>query len=206
MADGNSMMAGNLAFKFIGNFVSGNRAAAQALNQYTRGLQQDAMRWDQNTADNKAIADANLTNQIRTGFKVGLLNVQRAQAKKQAMEQGFDIGKMRQQVLGAVTANAAAAGTIGSSVDAVVGDIEQKVGDARIKAGENFEIQSENFDTQLSDIVTQGHDVLRSAENLSMIKSQAPDLSGTGWGSALLNSAIDVGGDYMSQAMKLGMG
>lgn len=201
---GDGITAGSLAFKFIGNYIAGNKASAMALNQQTLGMQQEAEAWDRNAADNKAIGEANLTNQIRTGYKAGLLNVQRAQAKKRSMQEGSDLGRAAQQALGAATANAAAAGSIGSSVDAVVGDIYQKVDEAAAQLGANYEQQSDNFDTQLTDLLTQGHDVIRAASKATVRKT--PKAQTTGIGEAFTGAVIDVAGEYLSAAMKLGLG
>lgn len=194
----------SFAFKAIGGFIAGNKASAAALNQQTLGMQQEAAAWDRNSADNKAIGEANLTNQIRTGYKVGLLNVQRAQAKKRAMQDGFDLSKTAEQALGSANANAAAAGQIGASVDAVTNDIQSKVDDAAAQMGANYEQTSDNFDTQLTDLLNQGHDVLRAASKITVQKT--PIAQTTGIGEALLGAAIDVGGNYLSQKMKLGLG
>lgn len=198
------LTAGSFAFKLVGNIISGNRAAAQQYQQYAQQMQQQKFAYDRNTADNKAIAEANLTNTIRTGFRVGILNVQRAQAKKKAIQDGFDVSVTRQQALGAANANAAAAGTIGSSVDAVANDIEQRVGQATNNIATNFEQTEVNFDTQLQDMLWSAQDALRSPEKIDMITPTMP--SGFSWGEAIAGAAIDVGADYASAAMKLGLG
>jgi hypothetical protein len=162
------------------------------------------MEADNNTADNKAIAEANLTNTIRTGYRVGMLNVQAAQAKKRAIEQGYDISVTREQALGAATANAAAAGTIGSSVAAVASDIESKVGQATNRVADNLDMTELNEGTQLNDILNAGHDVLRSPEKLNIIQPNSP--AGFSWSGAFLNAAIDMGEQYLGSKMNLGLG
>lgn len=202
--DPTTAMGGSFAFKLVGNIISGNKAAAQQYQQYTQALQQQQQAWDQNSADNKAIAEANLTNTIRTGYKAGLLNVQRAQAKKKAIEDGYDLSVQREQALGAANANAAAAGTIGSSVAAVTSDIEQKVGEAKNQIADNYDQAQENFDTSEQDLVWQGQDGLRAPRKLSMTTLDAP--SGFSLGEAVLGAALDVGSSYMSQKMSLALG
>lgn len=197
-------MAGQFAFKVLGNVIGGNRAAAQAYQAYAQQMQQNTIAAENNKADNEAIAQANLTNTIRTGYRVGMLNVQRAQAKKAAIEQGYDLSVTRQQALGAQNANAAAAGSIGSSVAAAASDIERKAGMALNKVGDNLDTTEMNEDTTLQDIINNGTDSLRSAEKLNLVNPNMP--SGFSWGSAIAGAAIDMGEQYLSSKMKLGLG
>lgn len=190
--------------KALGNFISGNKKSAENLHRRTQGLIQEESAWNQNADTNKAINEANLTNQIRTGYKVGLLNVQAAHAKKKAMQDGFDISRTRQQVLGAATANAAAAGTVGASVDAVVQDINSKVSEAQAHADVNYEQTADNFSTQLTDLIAQGQDVLRHAAKVTV--QRTPEAVTYGFGEALAGAAIDAAGQYFGAQMNLGLG
>jgi hypothetical protein len=171
---------------------------------YAAGLQEEALQWNQNVGANKAVAEANLQNTIRTGFKVGLLNVQRAQAKKNALQQGINLSRSVLQVTGAATANAAAAGTIGSSVDAVITDINMREGEALAQMDTDYQIQSDNFDTQLHDLLISGMDQLQSADNTSVRKTTKPN--DIGFGEVLAGAAIQAAGSYISSKMTLGLG
>lgn len=202
-ADGYTMAA-QFAMKFVGNVINGNAAATQRYQQYTQALQQQQLSWDKNSADNQAIAEANLTNTIRTGYRVGMLNLQRAQAKKKAVQDGYDISVTKQQALGAATANAAAAGSIGSSVAAVASDIEQKVGQAVNQTADNYEQTESNFDTGLQDVLWNGQDALKSPEKAYMTKLNAPQ--GFSYLGAAFDAGMEMGSEYLSSKMSLGLG
>lgn len=204
MAGDGYTMAAQFAMKFVGNVINGNAAATQRYNQYTQALQQQQLSWDKNSADNQAIGEANLKNTIRTGYRAGLLNLQRAQAKKKAIQDGYDISVTRQQALGAASANAAAAGSIGSSVDAVASDIEQKVGKAVNQTADNFEQTNANFDTAQQDILWNGQDAMRSPEKAYMTKLNAPQ--GFSYLGAAFDAGMEMGSEYLSQKMSLGLG
>jgi hypothetical protein len=196
-------MAAQFAMKFVGNVINGNAAATDRYQKYTQALQQQQLTWDKNSADNQAIAEANLTNTIRTGYRVVILNLQRAQAKKKAIQDGYDVSVQRQQALGAATANAAAAGTIGPSVDAVANDIEQKISAAQTSLAENLDQTNENLDTALHDIVTNGEDTLRSPEKAYMTKLNAP--KGFSYLGAAFDAGMEMGEEYLSSKMSLGL-
>lgn len=198
------MLAGMFAMNAIGGIVSGNRNAAGQYAQTAQGYQQEAQGWVKNQADNKAIAEANLTNQIRTGYRVGLMNVQMGQAKKRIMQEGLDLSKMREQALGAATANAAAAGTIGPSVDAVIGDIEQRTQQASAALSADAEQTADNFGTQLTEMLWAGEDALRSPETHYAIRNAMPQ--GFKASEAIFGALIDTAGSYMSAKMTLGLG
>lgn len=198
------MLAGMFAMNAIGGIVSGNRNAAAQYAQAAQGYQQEAQGWVKNQADNKAIAEANLTNQIRTGYRVGLLNVQMGQAKKRIMQEGLDLSKMREQALGAATANAAAAGTIGPSVDAVINDIEQRTQQASAAMSADAEQTADNFGTQLTEMLWAGEDALRSPETHYAIRNAMPQ--GFKASEAIVGALIDTAGSYMSAKMTLGLG
>jgi len=184
--------------------LGASNANKSALAQQRAGSQTEAAQWGQNVSQNKAIAEANLQNTIRTGFKAGMLNVQRGQAKQAALKKGFDLSKSVQQVMGAATANAAAAGSVGASVDAVMSDIDQKAADARTQLGDDYAAQSDNFDMQLHDLIVSGQDALQSASFASV--RETPQAQTTSFGEALLGSAVQVVGNYASKKISLGLG
>lgn len=197
-------LVGMAAVSVAQGVAGANAANTAGKNARVNGLRQEALQWDQNAADNKAIGEANLTNIIRTGYKVGLLNVQRAQAKKRAMQDGITLSRNRLSTIGAATANSAAAGTVGSSVDAVINDIESKVGEAAAQMDADDSQQSDNFDTQLYDILMSGQDHNRAAATTNVNKT--PEFKEVGLGSVLINSAAQVGGAYFGAKMSLGLG
>lgn len=197
-------MVAGAAITVVGGVISSKKANKQSAAQYTDQLADTKIAWDQNTAENKAIGEANLTNTIRTGYKVGLLNVQQAQSKKLALEKGFDTSVQGKQALGATTANAAASGTIGNSVDAVVSDIQSKIGEANIQQISDFAVETQNFETMLHDILTQGQDSLQSGHNIHVRSPKAPQLIGTG--DILAGAVLKAGSKYASDYMSLGLG
>lgn len=190
------------------NYLQGKQAAKarnqQEVQSQIIAAQDEQAQWDQNLADNRAIQEANLLNTIRTGYRSGILAIQRAQGRQAAADAGLSIGQTAASLTGAVTANAAAAGTIGPSVDAVVDDIRMKSNDARARNMQDFLQGEENFDTQLHDILTQGEDVLRSSVKTRV--RQAQDAKYISDSEVLASTLINTAGSYISSQMSLGLG
>ena len=170
----------------------------------TLGYTQEKLGWEENIAQNKAISEANLQSTIRTGYKVGLANLQIAQAKKLAIQNGTDLHKNVLKVMGAATANAAAAGTVGSSVDAIVSDLAMQEADAKAVQDSDYEIQTQNFDTQLHDILMSGQDALKSAATANV--QRGTEFKTTGMLESVTGSLIQVGTQYIGAKMQLGLG
>lgn len=179
-------MAGSAAVTTLSTGMAGSASAKQANKQSVR--------------ENQAIIKANVANTIRTGYRVGLANMQRGLQKKQAVQHGFDISKAGVEALGQVNANAAAAGSIGASVDAVANDVKMKVGEAQAEAQNQSEIDAENFKTQIAGIVTEGMDSLQGAT-----KSNAQSASSI-WGGALASGVSQFASSYLTSKMNLGVG
>lgn len=187
-----------------GAVLSGQAQNKAALGAYAGGAQNEALAWTQNIADNKAIAEANLQNMIRTGYKTGLMNIQRAQSKKQAAEAGISLNRSALQLKSAATANSAAAGAIGTSVDAVLLDIASKTQEAQNNIDVNYIQQEENFDVQLHDILSAGIDSQRAAASINV--RQTPDADTSHIGANVLGALVNVAGSYVSSKMSLGLG
>ncbi len=102
--------------------------------------------------ENEARAETNLKNKIRAGYRTGLVNLQQGIYKKNAAQQGFDMAANRAEALGQVNANAAASGTIGSSVDAVAQDIDIKIGSLEARQRDDFDLAMFNFQVQRDEI------------------------------------------------------
>lgn len=193
----------------VGSQVVGGMAAADAANANSRaarlaGLQDNKARWEENAATNKTIAETNLQNQIRTGYRIGILNVQRGQAKKAAAQSGINLGKSKLQALSAANANAAATGSIGSSVDAVVLDIEMQAEQADASIVEDQRIMQSNYDTSFADIIKAGEDALQSPEQISVRDVAAA--REIGMGEVVLGAVANTAGQYAGQIMSLGLG
>lgn len=195
-------LLGSLAMS-AGQSLLGNSAANKAATQ--QGItnnQREAAAWDNQSATNTAIGASNLQNVIRTGYKVGLLNVQRAQAKKAAFQQGIDLSRSALSASGSAVANAAASGSIGSSVSAVEHDIQMRVDEAGAQMGADYEVAELNFDTMLHDILTSGQDSIASPVT-GMVES-APPVNTSSAAKALLGAAVTTAGQFYQAKMSLG--
>lgn len=167
---------GAAAITVVSSVAQGNAAASSASKV--------------SVAENEAVIKSNLKNTIRTGYRVGLLNMQRGIAKREAVQQGFEITKQGESALGQVTANAAAAGTIGSSADAVVSDVKQKIGEAEAALQNKSEIDMSNYNTQLENITFEGNQAIQ--------ESRKSNIQSTGdiWGGALMAGASSLASNY----------
>lgn len=183
--------------KALGAARSANKANEQAARDYVNQL-------DQVTSANEQIAATNLQNTIRTGYRVGILNVQRGAAKAEAVKMGFGVTAKAQQVLGSNAANAAASGGVGNSVDAVVADISKKVDEAQLDVQDQYDDANYNFDTQLNDMIQNGQDALQTPYKIPKGPKYGNAL-GAALGS-LASSAVQYGAQYASANMSLGLG
>lgn len=184
---------GPMTWAIASSVLSGLGAANSAKKQ-------NKMLARQNIAENEAIIKANVANTIRTGYRVGLLNIQRGLTRRQMQQKGFDITAATQSALGATNANAAASGTIGASVDAVVNDIRMKQGEAQAQLQNDFEIEEMNFNTQLTELVHQGLDAVQAPSKLKLASNK--DIMGN----ALLAGLTTFGSMYAQSKFDLGLG
>jgi len=181
-------------------------SAAQAAQQKNASSAANSQAYTQSlkgvTAQNQAIEAANTANVIRTGYRVGLVNLQTARLKQQAIEQGFDTSVQGVQALGATQAQAAASGTVGNSVDAAVTDIQKKQDEAQIHQDEAFTQMLENQNLTIEQIVQQGQDALQSARDVNdTVPHYNPNDS---FKAALVAGAGTALSIYSSQSMSLG--
>lgn len=198
------MMVGSAAITVGKGAIAGNKANIAGAKGSALSFENERRGWEENVAQNKAVDEANIQSTIRTGYRVGLANLQQAQAKKLAIANGTDLRKNKLKVLGAATANAAAAGGIGASVDAVLQDIEQQSFEAASNLGADYEVQVANFETQLHDILMSGQDALKSSVKANVEQGTAyTPISDT---EILVKAAVDIGSQYMSAKMALGTG
>jgi hypothetical protein len=147
-------------------------------------------------AENRAIRKANKINTDRTGFQVGLLNVQRGQQVRQQIQNKADLGSSELSVAGTASNNAAAAGNVGASADAVQSDIQMRFDRARAELAQAGEVEALNFNTQLYSTLEQGIDNLQ----------QARKVESKGIGEMLLTTGLQMGGQYLGAKMQLGLG
>lgn len=169
--------------------------AMAAVSAISSGQQQGAQQ-KAATAQNKAIREANRENTIKTGFQVGLLNVQRGQRLMQRTQRMAEVGQGELIEAGAAGNNAAAAGTVGASVDAVQQDIELKFDRMRDSLELENEIEAFNYNTALHDVLQGGQDKL-----VDYVRPGGQS------GYAILGqAAISTAGSYYGSKMSLGLG
>lgn len=144
--------------------ASASAANTQAYKDYINTV-------NQTMEQNRAIGEANTLNTIRTGYKVGLLNLQSARLKEQAAMEGWDVSKKASEALSNAEAVGAASGNVGSSVDAVALDIRKKSAEAQIAVDNNWYDTLENQNLALNNIVQAGFDAIRTPITIPEIGS-----------------------------------
>lgn len=185
------------AMSVLGSASSGNKEAKAMANQSINENKQIIR-------GNDALVKANVANTIRTGYRVGLANLQRGLQKRQEVQQGFGISKAGTDALGQASANAAASGSIGASADAVLNDIHMKVGEAQAELQNQSELNTLNYNTQLSTLAMDGEAAIRS-DTLEPTTGKIPS-QGDIWGNALAVGVSSFATSYLSSKMKLGLG
>jgi hypothetical protein len=188
---------GTIAVAAVSSAMSASEGNKANSKNYLNALQD-------NIATNQAIEESNMVNQIRTGFQVGILNVQRGQRRSQAAGQKYKISQAAMEALGGAAANTAASGAVGSSADAVSIDIRKRSAEAVIESQANWEIAQFNFDVQLNDIIQSGMDSLQSGVR----PGEQPELKSVGGAAFMggLSAAASMGSSYMGAKMNLGLG
>ncbi len=195
---------GQAGLKFIGGYMQAGQDHINALQQATVRQQEREDALVDNAAMNKTIRDTNLQNSIRTGYKIGMLNVQRGEARKRASALGTNLIKQKLQAKGAATANAAASGSIGASVDAIASDIEMVAEQADASIEKDLAAAEYNQNAEMHSILEAGDDALQAA-----VTSRTRDVvkpkkrSST---SIFLETAIGAASTYASNKMTLGLG
>lgn len=150
--------------------------------------------------ESKAIMEANTKNFQATAFRVGMLNVQKAQEVRALEQRKFEAGAQEQAALGTSAVNAAASGTIGASVDAVQSDIQLAFDRVRAQISDENELNALNYNTALYDLITEG-------QNQTITSAQfrnAP--KGSNQLGMLGDAGMQIAGMYLSQKMDLGLG
>lgn len=189
--------AANAGFKALGAARGVNQANAAAARDYINQL-------DQVSSTNNQIAEMNLQNTIRTGYRVGILNVQRGAAKAEAVKLGYDVTAKAQRILSTDAANAAASGGVGSSIDAVANDATKKSSEALLDVQDQYDDTNFNFDMQLNDMIQNGKDSLQTPYKIPKGPKYGNAL-GAALGS-LASSAVSYGAQYAESNMSLGLG
>lgn len=185
--------AAAVASSFLQGMSGANKRNAEANQRYVDSVHQT-------NAQNDAIMEANTANTIRTAYRVGIQQLQANRQKRQLAEQGYDIGVQGMQALGATTANAAASGTVGSSVDAAANNIRKKQDDALLHLDNTFAETMQNAALAIEQTTMQGIDSLRHAVKPNMEVPKQEDAFSAGLAGAA-GSALSM---YASGAMNLG--
>lgn len=147
-------------------------------------------------AQNKAIREANTKNMIRTGYEVGMLNVQKGQKLVELQQRRATVREAELADLSYAQNNAAASGTVGASVDAVLSDVRMQYDKARADISAENEIDALNFNTALHSTIQGGIDALKQAVRPTGMSDMAM------LGRAVVAGASQYAGDKMS----LGLG
>ena len=179
-----------MSWGYVGVAAVGGGGDASAVNAQNR----------QTAARNKRIVEANLENRIRTGYQVGILNMQMAQQRMQHARMGADLGTQGLEVAGANQNNVAAAGQVGASVQVVKADIEMQLDQAKNDMHRSWDDQVQNYNTDLRTIIDQGNDAQQGADG------QIIAAKSDGWKGALLQGAVAAGSAWLSNNMNLGLG
>jgi hypothetical protein len=181
-------------------WVSGAMAAAAVVSSAVSAQSSANAASKLSVAGNEAVIKSNIRNTIRTGYRVGLLNMQRGLQKRETVQAGYDITKQGAQALGQVNANVAAAGAVGASADAVAMDIKMKMGEARASLENKNEINAGNFNTSLENITYEGEMSLQEGRKAD-IQSGSEIMRG-----ALVAGAMSFASSYAGSKMGAGTG
>ena len=161
---------------------------------------------------NKEVMRADLYNFINTQHSAARLAMHDAVQRRVAARNSLYVKRSGVQELAMHTADAAAAGTIGASVNAVAHDIRKRSDSALAEVQANREIERDNYYQSVADLYTGYY------QNQQIIDDTLPDMpqppntrvvvntSKQSIGSILLGSALNVGMDYLSSQVKLGLG
>lgn len=172
--------------------------AANGSNQASDQAYTDSLK--ATDAQNDAILQANTANVIRTGYRVGLQNLQKSREVLDASQQGYDLSAKGIAALGANQVTAAASGTVGSSVDAVQQDIAKKITETQYGYDETFETDMENANIGIQQTVMAGQDALLSSKSPNLTLPNQTNSVEAG----LLAAGSSVASRYASSSLNLG--
>lgn len=174
--------------------------------QKLSGLRNEYVDLQQINSYNKAAEEANATNKVRANIQSALLQMQRANKAKDAVNRMTLLGDQENQMLGSANAQAAASGSFGNSVDAVKEDIKNQMDKAQENEYSRWMNESKNFQTMAMDLSNQINDSFVSAKDQSIVQRPISVDSGTDYLSIFGNALLGGIGQYASAKMKLGLG
>lgn len=141
---------------------------------------------------------------VRNSYKTGLLNVQLGLQKKTAAQEGYTQTVQARAAMGEASAQAAATGSVGASVDAVQNDIDMKLGEAQAVSADNYEQLLDNYNAELQmGKINATSEVLSS--DPAKVSYEGPSI-GQMFGGALLQGAASFVGGMARNRMQLGLG
>jgi len=215
--EANSMIAkANYELDLANQALQNQSNKQQVEKAYNRDLKVQNNTLAQLSAANDAQIEANTTNTLAAHYKAGLIKLQQGLAAKQAVGDRQLMKRTAAQALGSANANAAASGTIGSSVDAVAQDIEKTLGEALVQGDEAWAVQSFNYKTALVDNYTNLEQILGSGQNAAFVMAperdtvilqngvQMPNLPSAG--DIITGGLIQGFGQYATMKANLGLG
>lgn len=179
-----------------------NRAAE--IEQLTKGMELQSRQ-------NEAIAKADIQSLINTHMQASLLGVSLSAQKRVAAQNRVAVSRNRAANIGTAMAEAAASGTIGASVDAVSNDIKRQSAVANAAIADQADVDSFNFQVSVEQLYRGYEQGIPTYDDtmpspvppliMGSVRSRGPTL-----GQALFGSAANVGMNYLSSKINLGLG
>lgn len=184
---------------------------AQALANRSAETQQLTQQMQLQGRQNDAIAKADIQSLINTNMQAALLGINLSAQKRAQAANRVAVKRNKAASVGAAMTDAAAAGTIGASVQAVTNDIARQSANANAALADQGD--ADNFNYQVSvEQLYRGYEQGVPMLDQSMPQSLPPLVMGRiapksqGIGSALMGSALNVGANYLTSRMNLGLG
>lgn len=182
----------------------------QSLLNTQREIQSISQNMDVQSKNNQAIAKADIQSLVNTNYMMGLLNVQRGLQQQQVARSRTQLGSARLNALAQAETSAAASGTIGASVDAVVSDIHNKVGQAELDLGDQYGIAEMNYESQVHNLyqgyVQSQQSVDVSTPNLPANGAAPNYVQAPSLGNSIAAATINYTANHLAQRMTLGLG
>lgn len=179
-----------------------NRAAEYA--QLTKGMELQ-------TRQNEAIAKADIQSLINTNMNAALLGINLSAQKRAAASNRVAVKRNKAAAIGEAMTDAAAAGTIGASVNAVASDIARQSANANAAIADQADAEQYNFEVSIEQLYRGYEQGVPTYDN-SLPSSLPPIIMGRtaprgpSIGQSLLGSAIGVGSSYLTSYIQLGLG
>lgn len=219
-------IAAGAAVSAVGSFIgssSSNKAAAanakaqstQQFNAAAENFRNTEIKYKQLQQDYAGINKQNLMTQVRQNYRMGLMQVQDGLARRNATAAGFNTSQQAAAFLGSASSNAAAAGVIGASSDAVKNDIAMKAGEAQIQHQVNYNQHLQNFNSEVEAMRLNNETQFQSPQEIitsSTAKLSAPIQGGVRaaytnpWASAAVAGIGSAASQYLANKASLNLG